>query len=91
MNIIVKANIELNSKYCSLCFSSRIDDLIFFFGKGKIKIWDLTNIFLTFYRKRWVLVGHVENFYFFPLKSGAVIEAESLEFRSIGPKYAAGI
>lgn len=38
-----------------------------------------------------MLVGHVENLYIFPLKSGAVIEAESLEFRSMGPRYAVGI
>ena len=38
-------------------------------------------------RKRWVLVGHVQNLFIFPLKSGAAIEAESLEFRSMGPKY----
>ena len=38
-----------------------------------------------------MLVGHVDNLYIFPLKSGAVIEAESLEFKNVGPKYAAGI
>ena len=49
--------------------------------------FDTTNTFQTvFQRKRWVLVGHVQNLFIFPLKSGAAIEAESLEFRSMGPK-----
>ena len=37
-------------------------------------------------RKRWVLVGHVEKLYIFPLKSGAVIESDILKFESMGPK-----
>ena len=50
--------------------------------------FDTTNTFQTvLQRKRLVLVGHVQNLFIFPLKSGAAIEAESLEFRSMGPKY----
>merc|ERR1719186_2217142 len=37
-------------------------------------------------RKRWVKVGHVEELYIFPLKSGAAVESDVLKFESMGPR-----
>jgi len=37
-------------------------------------------------KKRWILVGHVQNLYIFPLKSGCVIESQHLQFKSMGPQ-----
>merc|ERR1712241_1022480 len=53
---------------------------------GLITVGVITGLITWAKKRRWVLVGHVQNLYIFPLKSGAALETDRLEFESMGPK-----
>jgi len=56
------------------------------FGIGAVAVGLLTIGFRWAQKKSWILVGHVQNLYIFPLKSGCVIESQHLDFKSMGPQ-----